>query len=238
MRLFLAATIALLWAGAAVAQGPPTNASVVATCGTPNITYPAGTVAPLTQDTTGLACTGATIAGAVTANSTATASATPTAVIAGTGKPLNISLFSELSSRLSIGGVPVPAGAGTAAAAMRVELPTDGTGKVGLNAGTAIIGSAASAPAASTQISSTIGTGGVFQTALAASATRKGCTLQNTSTHTMSVYVGILGTATTGLSFQVPAGGFFYCGGAGVVVNDAINITTSTTADTYVLASQ
>lgn len=32
-------------------------------------------------------------------------------------------------------------GSGTAAAAMRVELPTDGTGKVGLNAGTNLIGS-------------------------------------------------------------------------------------------------
>lgn len=39
----------------------------------------------------------------------ATASATPTAVSAGTGKPINIDLFSELFVRPSIGGTPVDA---------------------------------------------------------------------------------------------------------------------------------
>lgn len=34
----------------------------------------------------------------------------------------------------------ISSGAGTAATALRVELPTDGTGKVGLNAGSAIVG--------------------------------------------------------------------------------------------------
>jgi hypothetical protein len=39
-----------------------------------------------------------------------------------------------------VAGVAVKTGAGTASGTVRVELPTDGTGKVGLNAGTAQIG--------------------------------------------------------------------------------------------------
>lgn len=39
-----------------------------------------------------------------------------------------------------VGTTPVPAGHGVAATAMRVELPTDGTGVVGLNAGSALVG--------------------------------------------------------------------------------------------------
>lgn len=39
-----------------------------------------------------------------------------------------------------VAGATVATGAGTAAGSVRVELPTDGTGKVGLNAGSAIIG--------------------------------------------------------------------------------------------------
>ncbi len=80
------------------------------------------------MDSTGLICDSATVAGSVTVN--ATASATPTAVIAGTGKPLNISLFSGLFTELGVGGTLVPAGHGVAASALRVELPTDGTGHV------------------------------------------------------------------------------------------------------------
>lgn len=39
-----------------------------------------------------------------------------------------------------VGGATTQTGAGTASGAQRVELPTDGTGKVGLNAGSALIG--------------------------------------------------------------------------------------------------
>lgn len=39
-----------------------------------------------------------------------------------------------------VGSAAVQTGAGTAAGTLRVELPTDGTGKVGLNAGSAIVG--------------------------------------------------------------------------------------------------
>lgn len=92
---------------------------------------------------------------------------------------------------------------------------------------------------ASTQAAGTITLGGTFQTALAASATRKGCLVQNTSTHTMTVYVGLLASATSTNAFQVVPGGTFSCAAqAGIVVSDAINVTTSTTADTFVVANQ
>lgn len=89
-----------------------------------------------------------------------------------------------------------------------------------------------------TTVGSTVTLGATFQTALAASSTRLGCTLQNTSTHTMYVYVGTLGSATTGNSFQVPPNGTFSCNAGPVVLTGAVNLTTSTTADTYVIASQ
>lgn len=162
LRLTLAA-LACLWAGAAIAQ-PASVASIVATCGTPNVTYSAGDTKPITMDTSGNLCGSST--------------GTTTATIAGV----------------------------TASSA--------------------------------TQINSTITLGATFQTALAASSTRKSCLLQNTSTHLMYVYVGVLGSATTANSFQVPAGGSFACGSELAVVSNAINITTSTTADTYVIASQ
>lgn len=72
---------------------------------------------------------------------------------AGVGSPLYVSSANPLPVAASItpggtqdvnltqtGGVAVARGHGTAATALRVELPTDGTGVVGLNAGSAIVG--------------------------------------------------------------------------------------------------
>ncbi len=82
-----------------------TNAVVVATCGTPPATYPAGANRQLTQDTTGKLCSDANFSGSVTATTSATASANPTPVIAGTGKPINEGLFSNLfTTPVYIGG--------------------------------------------------------------------------------------------------------------------------------------
>lgn len=91
---------------------------------------------------------------------------------------------------------------------------------------------------AATQASGTITLGNAFQTALADSSTRKDCVLQNTASHVMYVYVGLLADATLVKSFQVNPGGVFYCGGDLSVVADAINITTSTTADPFVILNQ
>lgn len=92
--------------------------------------------------------------------------------------------------------------------------------------------------ATSTQAAGTVTLGGTFQTALASSGTRVGCTIQNTSIHTMYVYVGTLGSATTGNSFQVAPMGLFRCDAGSIVLTGTINLTTSTTADTFVIANQ
>ena len=89
--------------------------------------------------------------------------------------------------------------------------------------------------------SGTIATGNTFQSIMAADANRTGCIIQNTSTHIMYVYFGATASATTSNTFQVPAGGFIYCGagGSGVVaLTDNVAITTSTTSDTFVFAFQ
>lgn len=60
-----------------------------------------------------------------------------------TGNPLYVNSAAGVTEDVNlaeVAGAAVKTGAGTAAGAQRVELPTDGTGKVGLNAGTAAIG--------------------------------------------------------------------------------------------------
>lgn len=57
MRKLLAGLIALVSIAAAPAYAQTNSAIVVATCGTPPTTYTAGQPFPLTQDTTGVACT-------------------------------------------------------------------------------------------------------------------------------------------------------------------------------------
>lgn len=93
---------------------------------------------------------------------------------------------------------------------------------------------------ASVVASSTITLGGTFQTLITNAQSRSGCLLQNTSTHTLYVYMGTLASATTALSFQLTPGQTFSCAGPGgtIVVSDTINITTSTSADTFAFAWQ
>jgi hypothetical protein len=50
----------------------------------------------------------------------------------------------NLAASMRVGTTPVPAGHGVAATALRVEMPTDGTGVIGLNAGTNTIGNVVS----------------------------------------------------------------------------------------------
>ncbi len=88
-----------------------------------------------------------------------------------------------------------------------------------------------------TTANSTIASTGVFQAALAASATRTGCTLQNTGSHVQYVYFGTIGSATTSNAFQVNAGQTISCTAGVIVLTDAVNIT-GTTGDGYIVASQ
>ena len=103
----LAVAALLAVCGPALAQTAQTTAQVVSACGAPIGTYAVGSIKPQTQDTTGKQCSGATFSGSVTANTTATASATPTAISAGTGQALNENLFSSLFVQPTFAGTPV-----------------------------------------------------------------------------------------------------------------------------------
>lgn len=94
------------------------------------------------------------------------------------------------------------------------------------------------APATTTTTNSTIAAGNSFQTALAASGTRKGCLIQNTSSENMYFYFGTLGSATLSNSIQIVSGQSISCNAGGVVLTDAVNVTGPTTGNTYVLISQ
>lgn len=93
--------------------------------------------------------------------------------------------------------------------------------------------------ATTTQTSGTITAGGSFQTALAANTSRKGCIVQNQSSHVMSVYLGTLANATTTLSYQLTALGgnrdTFYCNQGPVIPTDNVNVETGTTNDAFVV---
>jgi hypothetical protein len=84
----------------------------------------------------------------------------------------------------------------------------------------------------------TIATGGTFQTAAAANSSRKGCLIQNISSHTLYVFFGV-GTPSTSNSLQVAPSGTVSCSNqAGIVATDLIRVTTSTTNDTAILTLQ
>jgi len=82
---------------------------------------------------------------------------------------------------------------------------------------------------------STITSGGTFQQALAANATRKGGFLQNNSaSNVMKVYCGTNANATDAAAVQVPAGKFFNLnlGIPGFIYRGALQVD-GTTADAF-----
>ena len=76
-----------------------------------------------------------------------------------------------------------------------------------------------------------------FQSVLAASTNRRGCTIQNQSTHTMYAYFGPNGSATKAASLQVSAGQTLYCSFTQGVAADNVSLT-GTTGDAFVVNSQ
>jgi hypothetical protein len=91
--------------------------------------------------------------------------------------------------------------------------------------------------ATTTTVNSTISVTNAFQAALAANTGRAACVLQNTGTHTMYVYFGVLASATTSNGFQIAPGQTISCNVPGVVLQDAVNIT-GTAGDGYIVTSQ
>ena len=89
----------------------------------------------------------------------------------------------------------------------------------------------------STQSPATVTTGGTFQTALPANPSRTSCLIQNTSAHTAYVYWLATGTPSLTNALQVQAGAVFQCvGPSGAPIRTAIQWTTGTTGDTFVVA--
>lgn len=76
-----------------------------------------------------------------------------------------------------------------------------------------------------------------FQLALS-SASRNSCTVQYNGAGTGFVYFGVLANATTQNSFRLSANQSILCAVSGVTLTDAINVTSTATADQFVVTTQ
>lgn len=93
--------------------------------------------------------------------------------------------------------------------------------------------------ATSTSAAGSVATANTFQNALAASSSRKGCAIYNTSAAVELVYLGAPVNATAAAAIPIPAGGSFNCGSfQGLVLTDQISITSTLASATYVAVSQ
>ena len=90
------------------------------------------------------------------------------------------------------------------------------------------------APGTSTGASGSVITPNTFQQVFAANPARLGCIIQNTSTTVEDVFLGATGSAAIGSSLQLSPGAVFSCNAPGVVVTDAIQITSATAGATFV----
>jgi hypothetical protein len=94
-------------------------------------------------------------------------------------------------------------------------------------------------PVTSLNGSTTVATGGTFQTALAADPGRHGCLIQNPTTATEPLYVNVASASpSTANSFSLAPGSSFSCLSGGTVVTDKITVTAATTGHAFVMVSQ
>lgn len=112
-RILLAGLFGLLAVPAWAA--PPNQALVVATCGTISPLFLAGRDAPLTVDVNGLNCSTATLSGSVTANTTATATASAPSYLEGIADPFSQDLSGHLRVTGLGGSFPITAASGSIA---------------------------------------------------------------------------------------------------------------------------
>jgi hypothetical protein len=110
----------------------------------------------------------------------------------------------------------------------------DGVNAVAVTAATPLpVASNGAAAATTTDASGTVTLGGTYQTLQAATAARKGCTVQNPITATEALSVKVNATVYTlapGMSLNCQAGG--------IVVTDQIQVTATTTAHAFSAAFQ
>lgn len=83
----------------------------------------------------------------------------------------------------------------------------------------------------------TVGANGTFFTAIAASPTRRGCLVQNTSANTIFLVVGSTTGITTPQALQIPTKTTFSCAFGVVVITDQISVS-GVVGDTYVIVRQ
>jgi hypothetical protein len=227
MRKYLLASACLLMLPLrAEAQVLPAGGQVVSSCGTPYSTYTAGQIQPLTQDTTGKACSSssgggggaATIAdGAdVNAGSTTDAAATPgsTGTLSAKQRLMTTQLNTISTNTTNAGTPTLQSGSTTAvtqATGTNLHAVIDSgtiTAVTGITnalpAGTNIIGSVTPAPMTPTDRGGTMTTGGTQQTLAASNASRKSLLIQNPCTAAgeggigaiEDLYLSITGSAT------------------------------------------
>lgn len=93
------------------------------------------------------------------------------------------------------------------------------------------------APGTSGNASTTIQSGGTYQSLWAANNNRRGCTVQNNGSHTMYVFFGPIASATHALSVQLSAGQSVNCQYGGITLQDQVSID-GTTSDAFYAAQQ
>lgn len=84
----------------------------------------------------------------------------------------------------------------------------------------------------------TIATGGTFQQVMNRNDARMGCQIENTSSHTMDVFLGLAASATAATSFTVASGASWFCNTPHVTITSPIAITMSASADAYVWSEE
>jgi hypothetical protein len=145
--------------------------------------------------------------------------------------------FWQTTQPVSAASLPLPAGAATSA-----NQPTiNGDGGAQSHIMNFPATQAAPLGSASTNGSTTIATGGTFQTLLASNSARKGCLIQNPTTATEPLYVSVgiaTGSATLAKAFSLAPGATFRCANGPIVATDNIAVTAPTTAHAFVELDQ
>lgn len=150
-----------------------------------------------------------------------------------------------LAIALALGLCGLPKAGHTQSATVSASPPVYSTGSHALSmnqsGGLRVDTTSSAVTLTTTMTSGTVTTANTFQSVSGSGAglTRKGCTLQNTSSGLLYVYLGPTANATEASSFQVPAGGTFSCSlVSGGVAGDNVAITSATQGATWVLGSQ
>ena len=113
-----------------------------------------------------------------------------------------------------------------------------GINKATVNASGQLNVANAATTATTTPAAFTISNGAAFQQLLATNASRKACTIQNTSNDIMYVYFGATGSATTANSLQAQPGQTVSCSANGYALTDNVAVNMPTTGDTGVVNTQ